>query len=48
MSNLVRIFDLQNNYLDKCDPWSGIISATDFFNELCTIQNYNSRQAGWF
>ena len=28
--NLVRMFDLQNNYLDEDDPWSGILEATDF------------------
>ena len=27
---LVRKFDLQNNYLDEGEPWSGILSATDF------------------
>ena len=30
VANLVRTFDLQNNYLDEDDPWSGILSATDF------------------
>ena len=24
------MFDLQNNYLDEYDPWSGILSAADF------------------
>ena len=28
--NLVCTFDLQNNYLDEDDPWSGILSAMDF------------------
>ena len=27
---MVRTFDLQNNYLDKEDPWSGILAATAF------------------
>ena len=30
VANLVCMFDLQNNYLDKDDPRSGILSATDF------------------
>ena len=28
--NLVWEFDLQNNYLDKDEPWSGTIAAMDF------------------
>ena len=28
--NLVRLFDLQNNYLYEDDPWSGILAVTDF------------------
>ena len=24
------MFDLQNNYLDEADPWSGILAATAF------------------
>ena len=30
ISNLIHIFDLQNNYLDKDEPWSDILEATDF------------------
>ena len=30
IANLVLTFDLQNNYLDEDDPWSGILSATAF------------------
>ena len=30
ISSLVRTFDLENNYLDKDDPWSGILAATYF------------------
>ena len=30
VANLVRTFDLQNNYLDEDDPWSGILAATAF------------------
>ena len=30
ISNFVRTFDLQNNYLDEDDPWSGIL-ATKYF-----------------
>ena len=30
VSNLVRTFDLKNNYLDEDESWSGILSATDF------------------
>ena len=29
-ANLKWMFDLQNNYLDKDDPWSGILADTDF------------------
>ena len=28
--NLGSTFNLQNNYLDKDDPWSGILAATNF------------------
>ena len=28
IANLVRIFDLQNNYLDEGYSWSGILEAT--------------------
>ena len=30
IANPVCTFDLQNNYLDEDDPWSGILAATDF------------------
>ena len=30
IANLVRIFDLQNNYLDEGYSWSGILAATVF------------------
>ena len=30
IANLIRTYDLQNNYLDEDNPWSGILSATDF------------------
>ena len=30
ISNLVRTYDFQNNYLDKYNPWSGILAATYF------------------
>ena len=30
IANLVRTYGLQNNDLDKDDPWSGILAATDF------------------
>ena len=30
IANLVHTFDLQNYYLDEDDPWSGILTATDF------------------
>ena len=29
-ANLIRVFDLQNNYLNEDGPWSGILSATYF------------------
>jgi hypothetical protein len=28
--NIVRTFELQDNYLDEDDPWKGILSATVF------------------
>ena len=40
--NLVCTFDLQNNYQDEDDPWSGILSATDFVVQIMyhtTIQS---------
>ena len=30
ITNLVCTYDLQNNYLDKDYPWSGILEATYF------------------
>ena len=30
IENLVHTFNLQNNYIDEDDPWSGILAATDF------------------
>jgi hypothetical protein len=30
IGNIVRTFELENNYLDEEDPWKGIISATAF------------------
>ena len=30
IANLLLTYDLSNNYLDEDDPWSGILSATDF------------------
>ena len=30
MANLIRTFELKNNYLDNDEPWSGILSATSF------------------
>ena len=30
ITNLVRTYDLQNNYLDEYDPWSRILAATAF------------------
>jgi hypothetical protein len=29
-NNIVRTFELENNYLDEEDPWKGILSATAF------------------
>ena len=31
IENLVQTFNLENNDLDKDDPWSGILAATVFF-----------------
>ena len=30
IANLVCTYDLQHNYLDEDEPWSGILAATDF------------------
>ena len=30
IANLVRTFDLNNNNIDKDDPWSGILASMDF------------------
>jgi transposase InsO family protein/exonuclease VII small subunit len=30
IGNMVRTFELENNYLDEDDPWKGILSATAF------------------
>jgi transposase InsO family protein len=30
IGNIVRTFELQDNYLDEDDPWKGILSATAF------------------
>ena len=30
IGNIIRTFELQENYLDKDDPWKGILSATAF------------------
>ena len=30
IANFVRMFDLQNTYLDEDEPWLGILAATDF------------------
>ena len=30
IGNMIRTFELENNYLDEEDPWRGIISATAF------------------
>jgi hypothetical protein len=30
IANMIRTFDLENNYLDETDPWKGILSATAF------------------
>jgi hypothetical protein len=30
IGNIIRTFELENNYLDDNDPWKGIPSATDF------------------
>ena len=30
ISNIIRTFELENNYLDEDDPWKGILSATAF------------------
>jgi hypothetical protein len=30
MGNIIRTFELENNYLDDNNPWKGILSATAF------------------
>jgi hypothetical protein len=30
IGNIIRTFELENNYLDDDDPWNGILSATAF------------------
>ena len=30
IANMIRTFELENNYLDMDDPWKGILSATAF------------------
>jgi hypothetical protein len=30
IGNVIRTFELENNYLDEDDPWKGILSATAF------------------
>ena len=30
IGNIIRTFELENNYLDEVDPWKGILSATAF------------------
>jgi hypothetical protein len=30
IANMIRTFDLENNYLEEDDPWKGILSATAF------------------
>jgi cleavage and polyadenylation specificity factor subunit 1 len=30
IGNIIRTFELENNYLDEADPWKGILSATAF------------------
>ena len=30
IANMIRTFDLENNYLVEDDPWKGILSATAF------------------
>jgi len=30
IGNMIRTFELENNYLDETDPWKGVLSATAF------------------
>ena len=30
MGNMIRTYELEDNYLDENDPWGGILSATAF------------------
>src|SRR5919112_1401968 len=30
IGNIIRTFDLEDNYLDEEDPWTGILAATAF------------------
>ena len=45
ISELVRILDFQNNYLDEDDAWSGIISDTDFAVQM-TYQTMSQATPG--
>ena len=39
------MFDLQNNYLDKYDPWAGTIAATGF---SLSRTYHTTLQSQWF
>ena len=30
IGNMIRTYELEDNYLDENDPWGGILSATAF------------------
>ena len=35
IGNIIRTFELEDNYLDEDDPWKGILSATAFAVAIC-------------
>jgi transposase InsO family protein len=40
IGNIIRTFELQNNYLDDNDPWKGILSATALLCDLPFTRHY--------
>ena len=42
LANLVRRFELDNNYVDEDDPWKGIL-VTSAFNILCSFHTTNKK-----
>jgi hypothetical protein len=50
IGNIIRTFELENNYLDDNDPWKGILSATAFAVQSTihtTLQNTLATACVW-